>query len=248
MREILWAEEQIECATRMHRRECGHAGIDDAEPAILREGLEFLRALEDVEVAADDRIAAAPENFFELARLFLPRGSAQGKVNEEKGETVSEFNIVNKLLGAVTKVPLLELQRLVGEERVAIVAEEREEFQNAETPVLVIDVRRIRARMRNESVTLVHFHEAAEIGVHAVEQAVNGVADLPDDFARRVEIAIPLRKVTAHRPIEPRGIAEVIEEDPVGVFGCRRHALGVTCIIAEMLFFVNWRIRHSMAK
>ena len=109
---------------------------------------------------------------------------------------------------------------LMTEEPVAVIAEEREMAEDAEATVLVIDVRRVRVRVRHESMLVMNLDEATEIRILTIEQTVNGSAHRANNPPRRVEVAVPLREVTAHRAIEPRGIAEVHQENAIGLVWC----------------------------
>lgn len=114
--------------------------IHDAQIARCRQALELARAAEHVEVAADDDVLTTKEHLLEFTTLLGARFCIERKVYEDERQSISEINIINELLSPMPEVPRLKLERMVAEEPVAVIAEEREKTERRKTAVLVLDV------------------------------------------------------------------------------------------------------------
>ncbi len=219
---VFGAQKEIQSVLRLKGGEGVAVGVHDFEPAGFGQVVELAGTLEDVEVPADDDVLAAVDDGFELLALLAARALAQGKVHHEQLDVIGQADLENELLGAALEVLAVEMERFLRAERVAVIAEERQEPQGAAAAVFHVCMEVVTLGMRDEAVLAVDFHKAAEVRFLAAEQVIERLANLADDAAGRIQVAIALQQIALEGPVQPGPIPDVIEQNAHGmeVFLC----------------------------
>ena len=182
----LGTEEKVQRPFGPDRWEGRRMGVDDFKIARFRQSIQFAGASEDIESSAENNITASGEHLLDLPALQPARIAAKREVHEQERHAIAKLNVVDQLLAAMLEVTLPELQGVMTEEPVAVIAEERQKPKHAEASILVIDVRRVRVWVGHKTMLAMNFNEATEIGVFAIEESVDGLTHFTNNPPRRV--------------------------------------------------------------